>query len=247
MRRILSAVLIAAAAFAAAPAGAEEFSADQKAAIDAQIRDYLLRNPEVIIEAMQVLEARRERDEAAEDGALISRLGDDLFNDGYSFVAGNPDGDVTLVEFSDYRCGYCKKAHGAVKALVDADKNLRLVIKEFPILGPESTYAARAAMAAQRQGGDRYLAFNDAMMTWQGNLSEQAVMSLAEEAGLDAGRLQEDMNDPEIAERIQQTYALARQLKINGTPGFIIGGRIVRGYIPYDQLKELVEEAREQG
>lgn len=246
MRRIISAAIIAAAAFAA-PAGAQEFSADQKAAIDAQIRDYLLRNPEIILEAMQVLEARRERDEAAEDGALISRLGDELYNDGYSFVAGNPDGDVTLVEFSDYRCGYCKKAHGAVKALVDADKNLRLVIKEFPILGPESTYAARAAMAAQRQGGDKYLAFNDAMMTWQGGLNEASVISLAEEAGLDIGRLRDDMDDPEIADNIQKTYALARSLKINGTPGFIVGGRIVRGYIPYDQLRELVDEARDQG
>lgn len=246
MRRILSAALIAAAAFAA-PVGAQEFSADQKAAIDAQIRDYLLRNPEIIIEAMQVLESRRERDEAAEDGALISRLGDELYDDGYSFVAGNPDGDVTLVEFSDYRCGYCKKAHGAVKALVDADRNVRLVIKEFPILGPESTFAARAAMAAQRQGDDKYLAFNDAMMTWQGGLNEATVISLAEEAGLDADRLRDDMNDPKIAENIQQTYALARQLKINGTPGFIVGGRIIRGYIPYDQLRELVDEAREQG
>lgn len=247
MRRILSAALIAAAAAFAAPAGAGEFSADQKAAIDAQIRDYLLRNPEIIIEAMQTLEARREQEEAAEDGALLSRLGDALYDDGYSFVAGNPDGDVTLIEFSDYRCGYCKKAHGAVKALLDADKNLRLVIKEFPILGPESTYAARAAMAAQRQGGDKYLAFNDAMMTWQGGLNEAAVMSLAAEAGLDADRLRKDMDDPEIAGNIQKTYALARSLRINGTPGFIIGGRIVRGYIPYDQLRELVDEAREQG
>lgn len=247
MISILRAALVAVAALAAIPATAQEFTREQKLAIDGQIREYLLANPEIIIEAMQVLEARRERDERAADGAMLSRLEEEILDDGYSFVAGNPDGDVTVVEFSDYRCGFCKQAHEGVKALLEADDNIRLVIKEFPILGPDSTFAARAAMAAQRQGGDLYLAFNDAMMTWRGDLSENAVLSLAEEVGLDMDRLREDLADPDIATNIQRTYALARQLNISGTPGFIIGGQIVRGFIPFGQLRELVETARERG
>ena len=181
MRYLVSAALIG---LMATPAFSQEFSPKEQIEIDQRVRAYILQNPEIIVEAMQVLEARRERDERAADGAMVSRLGDEIVDDGYSFVAGNPDGDVTVVEFSDYRCGYCKQAHEGVKALVENDANVRLVIKEFPILGPESTFAARAAMAALRQGGDKYVALNDAMMTWRGDLSEGAVMSQAAEAGL---------------------------------------------------------------
>ncbi len=236
-----------AAGFTATTAAAEEFTAEQQTEIDARIRAYILENPEIIVEAMQALEERRKRDEAMADATMISRHGDEIFRDGYSHVAGNPDGDVTVVEFSDYRCGYCKKAHEGVRALVAADDNLRLVTKEFPILGPDSTYAARVAIAAQEQGEDKYWAFNDALMTWRGELDEATVMSLAGEAGLDVETLRADMKTPEIAEKIQRTYALARDLKINGTPGFIIGGRIVRGYVDYDALRQLVAEARERG
>ena len=250
MKPILRAALLtvfAATAPLAIAAADDGFTADQKALIDQQVRDYLLRNPEVIIEAMEVLERRREQQERSADAAIVSELSDELKNDGYSFVAGNPEGDVTVVEFADYRCGYCKQAHQDVKALLAADPNVRLVIKEFPILGPDSTYAARAAMAAQKQGGEKYLAFNDAMMTWRGELSEGTVMALADESGLDMDQLRADIEDPSIAANIQRTYALARQLQINGTPGFIVGGRIVRGYVPFDQLREMVEDARERG
>ncbi|MEL7462573.1 MAG: DsbA family protein [Pseudomonadota bacterium] len=247
MLRFAFAALLAATAPLATASADDGFTADQKALIDEQVRDYLLRNPEVIIEAMEVLERRREEQERSTDAAMISSLGDELKNDGYSFVAGNPEGDVTVVEFADYRCGYCKQAHEDVKALLAADPNVRLVIKEFPILGPDSTFAARAAMAAQKQGDAEYLALNDAMMTWRGELSEAAVIALADEAGLDMDRFRNDMEDPTIAENIQRTYALARQLQINGTPGFIVGGRIIRGYVPFDQLRELVEDARERG
>lgn len=247
MKTTIGAALVLTAAAFAAPAVAQDLTPDQKAAVDAQIREYLLTNPEIIIEAMEVLEARRVEQESAADARMISQLRDEIINDGYSFVAGNPDGDVTVVEFADYRCGFCKQAHEGIKALIDADPNVRVVIKEFPILGPESTFAARAAMASQEQGGDLYLAFNDAMMTWQGNLSEAAVMSLAGEVGIDVAQLEADMNKPEIASNIQRTYALARQLQISGTPGFVIGGQIVRGFVPVSQLRELVEDAREQG
>lgn len=245
MKRLIAA---AALSFAAVlPVQADEFSSEQKAAIDAQIRAYLLQNPEVIVEAMQVLEQRQQENARQADISKIDRLSNEILNDGYSFVAGNPDGDVTVVEFLDYRCGYCKKAHSEVKSLIESDGQIRYVIKEFPILGPESTYAARAAMAAQAQDGERYLAFNDAMMTHQGGLDAGAVADLAAGAGLDVDRMLKDMESPRIAENIRRTYALARELEIKGTPGFVIGGQIVRGYVPYDALRELVDEARENG
>ena len=245
MNRI--AATVTAALFAASPALAQEFTGSQKAEIDAQIRAYILENPEIIIEAMEVLEERQRIAQSEADGRLLASLGDELFNDGFSHVAGNPDGDVTIVEFSDYRCGYCKQAHDGVQALVSADSNIRLIIKEFPILGPDSTFAARAAMASIQQGGDMYMDFNDALMRHRGELNQRSIMRIAREVGLDANALEEAMADPAIARNIQANYGLARQLDISGTPAFIIGDRIVRGFLPYDGLKELVEEAREAG
>jgi protein-disulfide isomerase len=230
-----------------APAIAAGFSAEDKAAIDAQIRAYILDNPEVIVEAMQVLEERQAQDAKAADKAKLSRLADEILNDGYSFVGGNPNGDVTLVEFIDYRCGFCKRAHDGVKALVEADPNLRYVVKEFPILGPESTFAARIAMASMKQGDTIYLAVNDALMSHQGEMDQNEVMRLATEAGANLEQLQKDADNPEIADHIRRTYALARQLEINGTPGFIIGDEIVRGFVPYDALREMVEDTRANG
>lgn len=234
-------------ALGASTALAEPFSAEKKAEIDAMIRAYILDNPEVIVEAMQVLEQRRTQAQAASDAALVARLGDRLTNDGYSYVGGDPDGDVTMVEFLDYRCGYCKQAHEGVKALLASDPKVRFVIKEFPILGPQSTFASRAALASLKQGGDLYLAFSDALMEFQGELGEPVVFGLATEVGLDVARLRADMDDPAIAESINKTYALAREMGVNGTPAFVIGDQIVRGFVPYDTLREMVEIAREAG
>ena len=230
----------------ASPAAAQEFSEAEKAELNAMIRAYILDNPNVIVEAMQVLEQRQQDEEKAIDRAKLSRLTDDIYEDGFSFVAGNPDGDVTIVEFLDYRCPYCKRAHESVKALLEADGDVRVIVKEFPILGPESTFASRAALAALEQSGEKYAAFNDAMMTWQGDLSQNAVMSLADEVGLDTERLAADMENDEIAENIRATYKLARALNITGTPGFIIGDEIVRGFVPFDALREMVQQERDR-
>ena len=243
MKRLLAAVLI----LFAAPLAAEDLSAEQKAAIDAQIRAYILENPEIIVEAMQVLEQREKAAQANADREMLRSMRDELENDGYSLVAGNPDGDVTLIEFLDYRCGYCKQAHDGVKALIASDPNIKFVVKEFPILGAESTFAARAAMASLEQGADAYLSFNDAMMRHRGDLDQHTVMRLAGEAGVDQAKLAQDIQNPEIAANIRETYGLARRLDISGTPAFIIGDTIVRGFLPYDTLKEIVEEEREQG
>lgn len=242
MSRLIAAALVALTA--AAPAGADEFSAAQKAEIESTVRAYLLENPEVIIEAMQVLEQRQQEQAQNADVQMIAANQAALFEDGFSHVSGNPNGDITIVEFLDYRCPYCKRAHESVKALLEADKNVRVVFKEFPILGPESTFASRAAMAAQKQGGALYSAFSDAMMEHKGDLGESVVFDIAAGSGVDIAKLKADMEDPAIAENIRKTYALARSLNISGTPGFVIGDTITRGFVPFEALREQVAEAR---
>lgn len=243
MKKLLAAFLI----LFAAPALAQDMSPEEKAAINAQIRAYILENPEIIVEAMQVLEQREQAAQANADKELLASMRGALEDDGFSLVAGNPDGDVTVIEFLDYRCGYCKQAHDGVKALLASDPNIKFIVKEFPILGPESTFASRAAMASLEQGADAYLSFNDAMMRHRGDLDQHTVMRLAGEAGVDQAKLAEDIQNPQIAANIRETYGLARRLDISGTPAFIIGDTIVRGFLPYDSLKEIVEDERRQG
>lgn len=230
---------------AAAPAA--DFSAEEKTALQELVHEYIVNNPEVIVEAMQELERRKAQGEELADQEMISQNRDEIFNDGYSLVSGNPDGDVTVVEFFDYRCGYCKKAHDEVAALLKADPNIRFVHKEFPILGPESTYAARAAMAAEKQGEALWRAYSDALMSFNGQLTNALTIDIAEEAGLDREQLVADMEDPEIANRIRMNYDLARKLNIRGTPGFIIGDTVLRGYVPFRRMQDMVETARESG
>jgi len=243
MKKLFAAFLI----LFAAPALAQDMSPEEKAAINAQIRAYILENPEIIVEAMQVLEQREQAAQANADRELLASMRGALENDGYSLITGNPDGDVTVIEFLDYRCGYCKQAHDGVKALLASDPNIKFIVKEFPILGPESTFASRAAMASLEQGADAYLSFNDAMMRHRGDLDQHTVMRLAGEAGVDQAKLAEDIQNPQIAANIRETYGLARRLDISGTPAFIIGDTIVRGFLPYDSLKEIVEDERRQG
>lgn len=247
LARPLAAIGIAAIwALSAQPAAAEgDLSPSERETMRTEIRAYLLEHPEVIMEAIQVLELRRKEAEAAAEAGMVASIADELHDDGYSYVAGNPDGDVTVVEFTDYNCGYCKKAHEDVKALIRMDPNVRLVIKEFPILGPSSRTAAEAAMAAMRQqGGDAYLDFNDLMMKHRGSLDEAAIYRLAESAGLDAGLLRSDARDPKIAENIARTYALAQKLRIEGTPTFVIGDQVVRGFVPLKDLQAAVAAQR---
>ncbi len=243
MKKLFAAFLI----LFAAPVLAQDMSPAEKAAINAQIRAYILENPEIIVEAMQVLEQREQAAQANADRELLATMRGALEDDGFSLVTGNPDGDVTVIEFLDYRCGYCKQAHDGVKALLASDPNIKFIVKEFPILGPESTFASRAAMASLEQGADVYLNFNDAMMRHRGDLDQHTVMRLAGEAGVDQAKLAEDIQNPQIAANIRETYGLARRLDISGTPAFIIGDTIVRGFLPYDSLKEIVEDERRQG
>lgn len=228
----------------AALAGAHAFTPEQTDAIRAIIREYLTRNPDVILEAIEALKARDQADaESRARRALVSRQAD-LLNDPGSPVAGNPKGDVTIVEFFDYRCPYCKRVHPTIQALLRDDKNLRFVYKEWPILGESSVYAARAALAARSQG--KYISFHGALMEVRGNLDEAAVHRAAAAAGLDDSQLKRDM-EAQAAE-LDQIFArnndLARSLGITGTPAFVIGDVIIRGATDMDSMRKVVADVR---
>ena len=209
------------------------------------IREYLLERPEVLEEAMIALRVRRQEEKRARTQAAIADNRAVLLSHEMSPVSGNPDGDVTLVEFFDYACGYCKRSLSVMINLLRSDPQLRIVWKELPVLGPVSRVAARASVAAARQG--RYLEFHEAVMGTRDGLSEEAVLAIAERVGLDAGRLQQDMADPAIETYLEETNQLARELGIDGTPAFVVGDTLVPGAVGEARLRQLIAEARSGG
>ena len=240
---------LAAAAFAlaglAAPAIAQEtLSAEQVEAIEDLIENYILDNPEVILRAVQRLDEREREQQDADKRAAIAENRDALYADADSHVAGNPDGDVTVVEFFDYRCPYCRRSLAAVRAILEEDANVRFVFKEFPVLGPDSVVASRAAIVAQRQDPGKYMAFHRALMSARGALDKAAVLQIAAEVGLEPERLGAAMDSPEVAAVIDRNYGLAGALGINGTPTFIIGDVLVPGAIDVDAFRAIIAEVR---
>ena len=215
-----------------------ELPADQ---VEAIVRDYLMREPEIIYEALQELQRREAAAEAERRKAALAARKDDLFHSTASPVGGNPEGDVTVVEFFDYRCGYCRRVVGSLRALVDQDEDLRVVFKEFPILGEDSVRASRAALAAKRQG--LYMPLHFALMAAD-DLSMDGIMQAAAGVGLDTEQLAADMEAPEIQAEIAATYALARDLGIEGTPAFVIDDELIPGAVSQDRLAALIDEAR---
>lgn len=228
------------------PASAQEvFTAEQSEAIGAEVRRYILDNPEIIIEAVRVLEERRRLADEDRRRQVMGQLGDEIRNDGYSFVGGDPEGDITVVEFLDYRCGFCRRAHPHIRELLQDDPKIRYVIKEFPILGPDSVVAAKAALAALEQDdGAHYFEFNDMLMTQGGPMNKAVILRLAKRAGLDTDELERRMEAPEIQERIDRTHALAEQLGITGTPSFIVGEQVVPGFVEKDMMAQIVAQQR---
>jgi protein-disulfide isomerase len=249
MIRRLAFALAAAAAFLAAPAQAFEISemtADERAVFRDEVRAYLLDNPEVLMEAIAVLEQRQAAAQVANDAALIAANAEALFNDGYSHVTGNPEGDITIVEFVDYRCGYCRKAHPEVLELLEIDGNIRLILKEFPILGEESMLSSRFAIATQMVAGEEaYGRMHDALITLRANATPDTLVALANDMGLDGNAILEAAQAPAVDAMIGANHALAGRLQINGTPGFVIGDQLLRGYLPLEGMQQVVAEARQ--
>ncbi|MCR9125318.1 MAG: DsbA family protein [Rhodobacteraceae bacterium] len=240
--------LFVAAALAATPAAALDLGAmtnAERAAFGAEVRAYLMENPEVILEAVQALEDRRAAAQAAADVNLVADNAAALFDDGFSWVGGNPDGDITIVEFSDYRCGFCRRAHPEVAALLETDGNIRLIMKEFPILGEASTVASRFAIATrQLAGSDAYKQVHDTLMALEGDPTSVALRRIASEIGMDADAVLARMDAPEVSREIAETQALAQRLRITGTPTFVFEDELVRGFLPYDRMAEIIEEKR---
>jgi protein-disulfide isomerase len=207
-----------------------------------RVRAYLLSNPQVLREVIAELSKQEDLAAAAERESLITALSADLKNDGYSFVAGNPDGDVTIVEFFDYRCGYCKQSFPDLMKTVEADGNIRLVLKEFPILGADSFLASQAAIASQEQ--DKYLEFHTALMESRGGMTIDRIRSIAADVGLDVAMLEADMKNDSVREVVEKNYELAQQLGISGTPAFIIGDEFIPGVVSSEKMQELITAAR---
>ncbi|HZH26293.1 MAG TPA: DsbA family protein [Azospirillaceae bacterium] len=213
-----------------------------RAEIERIVREYILANPEIIMEAVEILRERQAKAEQDQARRALAERRTEILNDPNAPVAGNPQGDVTLVEFFDYQCGYCKSVHPTVKDLVAGDGRIRRVYKEFPILGPASVVASRAALAARNQG--KYLEMHDALMEARGQMDEALVMRIARSVGLDVERLKRDMQAPDIEQHIQANRALATALGIQGTPAFIIGDQLVPGAADLATLRGLVRQAR---
>lgn len=243
---------VTAAALGLAATSASAFDIDamteaERESFRSEIRNYLMENPEVLMEAIGVLEERRAAQAAAQEEILLDQYRAAIFEDDHSWIGGNPDGDVTIVEFLDYRCGFCKRAYPEVKALLEGDGNIRIIVKEFPILGPESELASRYAIAAKKIEGDAaYSAVHDALMEWQGPVNAGALGRIAATAGIeDHEAILAEMDSEETTAIIAENRMLAQALNINGTPSFIMGESLVRGYVELEDMQSIVAGIRE--
>ncbi|KZZ23193.1 hypothetical protein A3753_04320 [Sulfitobacter sp. HI0082] len=214
---------------------------------DARIKELALEaireNPQIIMEAVQLLEQEQAATQAEAAADLLKNQRELLEHDPNAPVFGNPEGDVTVVEFFDYNCPYCKRAMSEVQGLLDVDRDVRLVYREWPILSEGSVFAAKAALAAREQG--KYEEFHRALMGMEQRAEEASVMRLAEEIGLDIEQLRTDMEAPKVQEHIDESMRLTQALGFNGTPSFVIGDDMVPGFVEQEQLEALVDKTRE--
>ena len=216
-------------------------SKSEQEAIEKIIREYLLKNPSVIREAMAALQQQEEKEKIETAAANIKTLRAEIYSDADSPVVGNSKGDVTVVVFYDYFCSYCKKTLPALRTLTAQDASVKIIYKEFPIMGLQSLVAAKAALAAGRQG--KFEAFHQAMLE-SDSASDEAVKAIADRLGLDCAKLQKDMNDPWISAAIDRNISLAASLNINGTPAYLVGDQFVPGAIESDALARIVASQR---
>jgi protein-disulfide isomerase len=230
----------------AADARAQNISGAQRGEIEKIIRDYLIQNPEVLQEAMAELEKKQAVEEAAKHKAAVKDNAETIFNSSRQVVVGNPQGDVNFVEFFDYNCGYCKRAMEDMLVLMKADPKLRVVLKEFPVLGPGSVDAARVAVAVRMQDktGKKYMDFHQKLLTGRGQVDKARAMAVAKEVGLDMGRIERDMASDEVRLTLEESLKLAEKLGLNGTPSYVIGNNVVVGAVGVDKLKENINTAR---
>jgi protein-disulfide isomerase len=252
MRTVLlfiTAALVAAGAFVAGrvttPTGDGRITMSQapdQAALEKSIRAYILANPEVLVEAMQELERKQDNERDVVAQKVIQDKQAELFRDADNPIGGNSNGDVTVVEFNDYQCPYCKRTHLAMKSVVGADGKIRVIYKDLPILGEASKIAALAALASVKQG--KHQPLHNALMEYSGKLDREKIFEIAASVGLDRAQLEKDMADPKLKQIIERNLALASALGVRGTPAFIIGKQFVPGAVDAAALKALIADAR---
>jgi len=243
----LSALSLALAFAIGTPVAAEEaLSKEEREEVREEIRSYLLQNPEILLDMFDLLEEREAAAKAESDRLLVDEHSKAIFDDGFSYVGGNPEGSVTVVEFLDYQCTYCRRAHPDLQKLIADDGDIRWIVKEMPILGPGSDLAARAAVATLiAEGPEAYAGLNDRLMRLEGPISDAVLDHTLEEAGIDPAEIRAAMEAPEVERRIAATHDLAKALQITGTPTFVVDQVMVRGYVPPERMQALVAEARE--
>lgn len=240
-RWLLIALMIPVLAITALLARADTLTEDD---VNRLVRNYILENPEIIVEAITILQQREQAQQQAGEGEMLSRLQNDLIANPGDPVLGNPNGSVTLVEFSDYNCGFCKRAHETVEALIEANPDLRVVMKEFPILAETSMTAARAALAINDLYPDRYADFHGRLMAHRGALqNDNAVWSIVRDLRIDVGAVQERSQAADIEAAVARNHELARQLNITGTPTFIVGSSVLRGALPQGDIQRAIDDA----
>lgn len=246
MRRLAATAAVISALIA--PPVLAEMTADERDALRDEIRAYLLENPGVLVEAMDVLQERETAAAVERDALLVQTRASDIFASPSDWVGGNLQGDITLVEFMDYRCSYCRKAHEEVKELVESDGNIRYVIKEFPILGEASLVSSQFAIAVRLlHGDDAYKAAHNALITLRGEPTAEALGRLAADLGHDPAPILEKMGTDEVIAIISANHALADGMEISGTPTFVLKDQMLRGYVPLEEMRNIVAEARKEG
>jgi protein-disulfide isomerase len=242
------AALAAAGACVALPARADEFTPAQKQELGSFIRDYLVNNPDVLRDAIEALDKRDKATAEAERQKAVATEAGPLFSSKYQATIGNPKASATLVEFFDYNCHFCKGALPDVTKLMKDDPNLKIVLKDFPVLGPGSVEAAKVASAARNQlPGDKFWAFHSKLLATHGPVGKAEALAVAKELGLDMDKLAKDMESPEIKTGLDEVMHLADSLQINGTPTFVVGQDLVVGAVGYDQLKDKVDSVHKCG
>lgn len=246
LRHLTAAVVACLAIGMAAPAAAQGLSDAQRSEVERIIRDYLMRHPEVLQDAIAELEKRQLAADTERHKVAVKENRQLLFSSPRQVTVGNLQGDVTLVEFFDYNCGYCKRALQDLLNLMKADPKLKVVLKEFPVLGPASIEAAQvgAAVRMQDRGGKKYLEFHQKLLSGRGQADRARAVAVAKEVGLDVVRLEKDMTSDEVRATLEESMQLADKLGLNGTPSYVIGPNVVVGAVGYDALKEKVDAAR---
>lgn len=224
------------------------FNDGQRQAIEAIIKDYLVKNPDVLQEAIAEGERRAQETQKLAQGAALKESREALVNSPHSVVAGNPTGDVTLVEFFDYNCGYCRKALGDIQALIKSDPKLRVVLKDFPVLGAESLEASKLSLAAKQQlKGDKLFEFHVKLLESKGRVNGEKAMAVAKEMGLDTARLAKDAQGAEVKAALAENVGLGDKLGLSGTPAFIIGDEIIPGAVGLDPIRKTIADVRQCG